>query len=162
MEITPTIRAELDRYLKEEGLSLIQFGHIAGMNRGAVSAIVSGNKSMSVNQLDLITEAMGLPEGHFYDLFIDNYIIDLQPNMRRIEPFLYRCAELDKLLLYEGVAEVEKYQHSERLAICHYRIFTIQVGDDQKRNLRAATIFKVFVELIYNRGYCQHFNENIR
>ncbi|KOS00942.1 DNA-binding protein, partial [Paenibacillus polymyxa] len=124
-----------------------------------------------------------LPEGHFYDLFIENYIIDHPPNMRRIEPFLFRCADLDKLnairrvvgaimdnllyspklfeiagellaqgrhaaalLLYEGVAEAEKYQHSERLAVCQYRIFTIQVGDDQSRNLKAATLFEPFVE----------------
>ncbi|ODB58016.1 helix-turn-helix transcriptional regulator [Paenibacillus polymyxa] len=183
MKHTPTIRAELDRYLQQEGLSLTQFGHIADMNRGAVSAIVTGNKPLSVNQLDRITEAMGLPEGHFYDLFIENYIIDHPPNMRRIEPFLFRCAELDKLdaisrvvgaimdnllyspklfeiaeellkqgrhaaalLLYEGVAEAEKYQHSERLAVCQYRIFTIQVGDDQSRNLKAATLFEPFVE----------------
>jgi transcriptional regulator with XRE-family HTH domain len=183
MEHTPTIRAELDRYLQQEGLSIAQFGQLAGMNRGIVSAIVTGNKSMSVNQLDLITEAMGLPEGHFYDLFIENYIIDHPPNMRRIEPFLFRCAELDKLdairrvvgaimdnllyspklfeiseellsqgrhsaafLLYEGVAEAEKYQHSESLAVCQYRIFTIQIGDDQSRNLKAAILFEPYVE----------------
>ncbi|QDY81943.1 helix-turn-helix transcriptional regulator [Paenibacillus polymyxa] len=183
MKHTPTIRAELDRYLQQEGLSMREFGHIAGMNRGAVSAIVSGNKSMSINQLDLITEAMGLPEGHFYDLFIENFIIDHPPNMRRIEPFLFRCAELDRLdairrvvgaimdnllyspklfeiaeellsqgknaaalILYEGVAETERYQHSERLAACQYRIFTIQIGDDQSQNLKAATLFEPFVE----------------
>ncbi|QDY86256.1 helix-turn-helix transcriptional regulator [Paenibacillus polymyxa] len=183
MKHTPTIRAELDRYLQQEGLSMTEFGHIAGMNRGAVSAIVSGNKSMSINQLDLITEAMGLPEGHFYDLFIENFIIDHPPNMRRIEPFLFRCAELGKLdairrvvgaimdnllyspklfeiaegllaqgrleaafILYEGVAEAERYQHSERLAVCQYRIFTIQVGEDQSRNLEAATLLEPFVE----------------
>ncbi|NEU24701.1 helix-turn-helix transcriptional regulator [Paenibacillus polymyxa] len=183
MEHTPTIRAELDRFLQQEGLSFSQFGHIADMNRGAVSAIVTGNKPLSIKQLDRITEAMGLPEGHFYDMFVENYIIDHPPNMRRIEPFLFRCAELDKLdairrvvgaimdnllyspklfeiaeglleqgrhaaalLLYEGVAEAEKYQHSERLAVCQYRIFTIQVGDDQRQNLRAATVFEVFVE----------------
>jgi transcriptional regulator with XRE-family HTH domain len=183
MKHTPTIRAELDRYLQQKGLSIAQFGQLAGMNRGIVSAIVTGNKSMSVNQLDLITEAMDLPEGYFYDLFIENYIIDTPPNMRRIEPFLFRCAELDKLdaisrvvgaimdnllyspklfeiaeellkqgrhaaalLLYEGVAEAEKYQHSERLAVCQYRIFTIQVGNDQSRNLKAATLFESFVE----------------
>ncbi|MGG1617892.1 transcriptional regulator [Paenibacillus sp. NRS-1782] len=183
MKHTPTIRTELDSYLQQEGWSLARFGQIAGMNRGAVSAILTRNKPMSVNQLDRITETMGLPEGHLYDLFIDNYIIDLPPNMRRIEPFLYRCAELDKLdairrvvgiimdnllysprlydiaetlfaqgrhaaalLLYEGVAEAEKYQHSERLAICHYRIFTIQIGDDQSRNLKAGTRFEPFVE----------------
>ncbi|WP_342416344.1 helix-turn-helix transcriptional regulator [Paenibacillus sp. FSL R10-2782] len=183
MKHTPTIRAELDKYLKQEGLSLTQFGNIAGINRGIVSGIVTGNSPISVNQLDLITEAMGLPEGFFYERFIDDYIIERSPNMRRIERLLYRCAELDKLdairrivgqimdnllyspklfeiaeallaqgrhaaalLLYENVAEVEKYQHSERLAVCQYRIFTIQIGDDQSRNLKAATIFEAFVE----------------
>ncbi|MFD1464244.1 transcriptional regulator, partial [Paenibacillus farraposensis] len=91
MKITPTIRAELDSYLQQEGLNFARFGKISGMNRGALSAIVSGNKPMSINQLDQITEAMGLPEGHFYDLFIENFIIDHPPNMRRIEPFLHRC-----------------------------------------------------------------------
>ncbi|MBO3286910.1 helix-turn-helix domain-containing protein [Paenibacillus sp. FSL M8-0228] len=183
MKHTPTIRAELDRYLQQEGLSIAQFGQLAGMNRGAVSAIVSGNKSMSVNQIDRITEAMGLPEGYFYDLFIENFIIDYPPNMRRIEPFLFRCAELDKLdairrvvgaimdnllyspklfeiaeelleqgrhaaalLLYEGVAEAERYQHSERLAICQYRMFKIQIRDDQERNLQAALQFESYVK----------------
>ncbi|WP_058830687.1 helix-turn-helix domain-containing protein [Paenibacillus polymyxa] len=183
MKHTPTIRAELDKYIQQKGLSLAQFGQLAGMNRGIISAIVTGNKSMSVNQLDRITEAMGLPEGEFYDLFIENFIIDHPPNMRRIEPFLFRCAELDRLdairrvvgaimdnllyspklfeiaegllsqgrhqaalLLYEGVAEAERYQHSERLAICQYRIFTIKIGDDQSQNVRAAAVFEAFVE----------------
>ncbi|WP_226000873.1 helix-turn-helix domain-containing protein [Paenibacillus sp. BJ-4] len=183
MKHTPTIRTELDSYLQQEGLSLSQFGQIAGMNRGAVSAIVSGNKPISINQLDCITKAMGLPEGYFYDLFVENYILDVPLNMRRIEPFLYRCVKLNKLdtirkvlgavmdnplyssklfeiaedlfaqgqheaalILYENVAEVEKYQHSERLALCQYRIFTIQVGDDQNQNCRAAAVFEAFVE----------------
>ncbi|MNW30380.1 hypothetical protein D3C74_72670 [compost metagenome] len=183
MNITPTIRAELEQFLQQEDLTLSQFGQIAGMNRGAVSAIVSGNKSMSVKQLDLITEAMGLPEGYYYDLFIENFIIDHPPNMRRIEPFLLRCAELDKLdairrvvgaimdnllyspklfeiaegllaqgrleaalILYEGVAEAEKYQHSERLAICQYRLFTIRVGDDQEKSYDAAVQFEPYIE----------------
>ncbi|QDY86234.1 helix-turn-helix transcriptional regulator [Paenibacillus polymyxa] len=183
MKITPTIRAELEQFLQQEDLTLSQFGHIAGMNRGAVSAIVSGNKPLSVKQLDLITEAMGLPEGYYYDLFIENFIIDHPPNMRRIEPFLFRCAELDKLdairrvvgaimdnllyspklfeiaegllaqgrleaalILYEGVAEAEKYQHSERLATCQYRIFKIQIRDDQERNFQSALQFEPFVK----------------
>ncbi|MFD1462474.1 transcriptional regulator, partial [Paenibacillus farraposensis] len=50
------------------------------------------------------------------------------------------------LILYENVAEVEKYQHSERLAICQYRMFTIQIGDDQNQNVRVAAVFEAFVE----------------
>ncbi|MEC0170631.1 helix-turn-helix transcriptional regulator [Paenibacillus graminis] len=49
-------------------------------------------------------------------------------------------------LLYEGVAESEKYQHSERLALCQYRLFKIALGKDQEANLRAAMHFEYFVE----------------
>ncbi|MGG1670837.1 transcriptional regulator, partial [Paenibacillus sp. NRS-1783] len=76
MKHTPTIRTELDSYLQQEGWSLARFGQIAGMNRGAVSAILTRNKPMSVNQLDRITETMGLPEGHLYDLFIARLLIN--------------------------------------------------------------------------------------
>lgn len=60
MKVTPTIRAELGQYLQQEDLNLSQFGQITGMNRGIISSIVTGNKSMSINQLDRITEAMGV------------------------------------------------------------------------------------------------------
>ncbi len=49
-------------------------------------------------------------------------------------------------LLYEHVSVSEKYQHSERLALCQYRLFLINIGDDQNRNLRAATLFECYVD----------------
>ncbi|MNW49134.1 helix-turn-helix protein [compost metagenome] len=183
MKHTPTISAEFEDYLKQNNMTLAQFAEYSGVHQRTLSNWVTQHRPVSVEQLDRITLAMDLPEGHLYDLYIENYIIDLPPNMRRIEPLLYRCAELDKLdairrmvghimdnplysprlfeiaeslfaqgrheaalILYENLAEVEKYQHSERLAVCQYRIFTIQIGEDQSRNLRAATIFEVFVE----------------
>ncbi|WP_283655714.1 MULTISPECIES: helix-turn-helix transcriptional regulator [unclassified Paenibacillus] len=183
MKHTPTILAEFEEYLKQNNLTLAQFAEFSGVHQRTLSNWITQHRPVSVQQLDRITLAMGLPEGYFYELYIENYIIDLPPNWRRIEPLLYRCGELDKLdairrmvghimdsplysprlydiaealfaqgrhaaalLLYENVAEVEKYQHSERLAICQYRIFTIQVGDDQNRNLKAATLFEPFIE----------------
>jgi transcriptional regulator with XRE-family HTH domain len=180
---TPTISAEFEDYLKQNDMTLSQFAEYSGVHQRTLSNWITQHRPISVQQLDRITVAMDLPEGYFYDLYIENYIIDLSPNFRRIEPLLYRCAELDKLdairrmvghimdnplyasrlfdvaealfeqgrhaaalPLYENVAEVEKYQHSERLATCQYRIFSIQVGDDQSRNLKAATLFEPFVE----------------
>lgn len=63
-----------------------------------------------------------------------------------------------RLPLYENVAEVEKYQHSERLATCQYRIFSIQVGDDQSRNLKAATLFLTFLSVDFklNKMYMEN------
>ncbi|MGW8958625.1 helix-turn-helix domain-containing protein [Paenibacillus sp. NPDC055715] len=183
MKHTPTIRAELEKYLRRKGLSMTKFGHISGLNPGTVSGIVTGNKPISMNQLDLITLGMEVPPDHFYECYIEECIIDEPLDWRRIGPLLYRCVQfnrldclqkvvsllLDKLIyppllfelaencfkhgyqeaaayLYENVAESDKYQHSERLAVCQYRIFTIQVGDDQRQNLNAATKFEDFVE----------------
>jgi transcriptional regulator with XRE-family HTH domain len=180
---TPTISAEFEYYLKQNDMTLSQFAEYSGVHQRTLSNWITQHRPVSVQQLDRITVAMDLPEGYFYDLYIENYIIDLSPNFRRIEPLLYRCAELDKLdairrmighimdnplyasrlfdvaealfeqgrhaaalPLYENVAEVEKYQHSERLATCQYRIFTIQVGADQSRNLKAAILFEPYVE----------------
>jgi transcriptional regulator with XRE-family HTH domain len=49
-------------------------------------------------------------------------------------------------ILYESVAESERYQHSERLAVCQYRLFIISIGQDQQANLRAAAIFEGYVD----------------
>ncbi|MFB5762787.1 transcriptional regulator [Paenibacillus medicaginis] len=145
---------------------------------------MSGNRVMALNQLDRITSVMELPEGYFYEQYIQEYLNEASPNWRRIRPFLYRCAELDKLdclrqtvgllldnlvyapilfetaedffhnnqdqaaaILYTCVAESETRQHSERLAMCHYRLFLLQIkSDDQTHNLHAATQFEPYVE----------------
>ncbi|MDY8022360.1 transcriptional regulator [Paenibacillus polymyxa] len=182
MEITPTIRAELEKFLKQNDMSKTEFGHTAGLNPGTVSGIITGNRSISVNQLDRITLAMELPADHFYDRYVEECVEEAPLNWRRISPFLYRCVELDRLdclervvfllldnpiyppllfevaedilkdghneaaaFLYKNVAESEKQQHSERLAVCQYRLFKLTIGKDQAINLEAANKFEPFV-----------------
>lgn len=179
---TTTIRSELDVHLKKTGLTINQFAEQSKINSGTLSTIIKGVRPIAVQQLDRMVSAMGLPEGSFYELYADECFA-YPLNWRRLKPFLYRCAELDKLeliqkvvrymtdnlayvpmlfdtaedlfnqgknsaaaIIYESVAESEKYQHSERLALCHYRLFTISLGHDQEKNLRAATKFEGFVE----------------
>ncbi|ETT56528.1 MULTISPECIES: helix-turn-helix transcriptional regulator [unclassified Paenibacillus] len=68
-------------------------------------------------------------------------------------PMLYEVAEglfqqghwPAAALLYENVSASEKYQYSERLATCQYRLFLIALGDDQSTNLRAATLFESYI-----------------
>lgn len=177
-----TIRAELADYLKKNGITINQFAEVSKVNSGTISNIINGNRYIAMQQLDRITKGMGLEEGGFYDMYVEECFIHSNPNWRRLRPFLYRCAELDKLecisrvigimmdslsytpslfdtaedffvqgkydaaaLLYRSVAESEKYQHSERLAFCQYRLFTIALGGDQDLNLRAAVQFEGFV-----------------
>ncbi|WP_339292519.1 helix-turn-helix transcriptional regulator [Paenibacillus sp. FSL W8-0187] len=179
---TTTIRSELDVHLKKTGLTINQFAEQSKINSGTLSTIIKGVRPIAVQQLDRMVSAMGLPEGSFYELYADECFA-YPLNWRRLKPFLYRCAELDKLeliqmvvrymtdnlayvpmlfdtaedlfnqgknsaaaIIFESVAESEKYQHSERLALCHYRLFTISLGHDQEKNLRAATKFEGFVE----------------
>ncbi|MEK5030441.1 helix-turn-helix transcriptional regulator [Paenibacillus sp. FSL R7-0302] len=55
---------------------------------------------------------------------------------------LWQAAEL----LYKNVSVSEKYQNSERLALCQYRLFRIAIGDDQARNLQAAHLFECYLD----------------
>ncbi|WP_246054323.1 helix-turn-helix domain-containing protein [Paenibacillus anaericanus] len=177
-----TIRAELEDYLKKNYITINQFAEVSGVNSGTLSSFINGNRSISIPKLDHITEGMGLKEGTFYDLYVDECFTHPSLNWRRLRPLLYRCAELDKLdcigrllemmtnnlsytpllfdiaedlfkqgqraaaaLLYERVAESEKYQHSERLALCQYRLFILALCKDHAKNLRAALRFEGFV-----------------
>ncbi|MFM9278611.1 helix-turn-helix domain-containing protein [Paenibacillus jiagnxiensis] len=179
-----TIRSEVEKFMEREQLSLSDLGRKTGLNVGTLSSIFTGGRIMSVNQLDRITSLMGLPEGHFYELYIQQDNMDAtQPNWRRLRPFIFRCAELNKLdciryatgwlldnivycpvlfdaaeellregkkeaaaILYESVAITEHSQHSERLALCQYRLFTIRLGEDQAQNLQVAAQFEPYVE----------------
>jgi len=173
----------IEKHLREKEYKLQQFADLSGINVGTLSAILKGNRTMSMNQLDQITSAMGVEKGYFYERYGVECFIDSAPHWRRLEPILYGCAELNKLdciekvviqvtddrsyiselfemaedlynkgmkqaalILYECVAECEKYQHSERLAMCQYRTFLINMGLDQKANRRSVSQFEPFVE----------------
>lgn len=97
MEAASTILTELEDYMKREALTISKFAARSGMNSGTLSNVIQGHRPIAMQQLDRITLAMDLPEGHFYDLYVDNYIINGAPDWRRIGPLLQRCAELDKL-----------------------------------------------------------------
>lgn len=183
LEAASTILTELEDYMKREALTISKFAARSGMNSGTLSNVIQGHRPIAMQQLDRITVAMNLPEGYFYDLYVDNYVINGAPDWRRIGPLLQRCAELNKLdsiqrvvqhimdkliyspmlfdtaeelfaqgrfaaaaLMYESVAEGERFQHSERLALCHYRLFTIGLSESQDANLHAANQFEPYVE----------------
>ncbi|MDY8022320.1 transcriptional regulator [Paenibacillus polymyxa] len=169
--------------MKQNELNITQFGLVAGINPGTVSGIVTGNRTLSVQQLDRITATLGHPKGHFYKNYIEEFLSATTPNIRRVRPLFYHCAELNMLdcieqvvnllmeklayadalftiaedffqqgkfaasiILYESVAVGEKKQHSERLALCQYRIFMAKQGDDQEINYQAAIQFEDYVE----------------
>ncbi|PCL93846.1 helix-turn-helix domain-containing protein [Paenibacillus lautus] len=68
-------------------------------------------------------------------------------------PMLFEMAEVffkeekykAAALLYECVAESEKFQHSERLALCHYRLFMVELSDNVDDNLKLAVSFEQYI-----------------
>ncbi|QOT11542.1 helix-turn-helix transcriptional regulator [Paenibacillus sp. JNUCC32] len=183
MEMTATIREQMEEFLHKNEMTINRFAEISEVNSGTLSNILNGNRPISMQQLDRITSGMGLEEGYFYELYIDECIFHATPDWRRLGPFLHRCAELGKLdcldkavrmtmdnisyspllfetaevffkegkheaavLLYRSVAESERFQHSERLALCQYRLFTLGLTDDQEMNSRAAVYFEPYID----------------
>ncbi|WP_019913527.1 helix-turn-helix domain-containing protein [Paenibacillus sp. HW567] len=180
---TATIRDSLALYLSQQGMSINQFSGQSGINSGTLSRILSGQQPIAMNHLERITTGMGLPEDHFYSLYVDECFYYSAPTWRRLRPFLVRSAELGRLdcveqvvqnllenltyasmlfevaeglfqeglwqaaaLLYKNVSASEKYQNSERLAVCQYRLFKIALGDDQSINSREAILFECYID----------------
>ncbi|MDU5946024.1 MAG: helix-turn-helix transcriptional regulator, partial [Paenibacillus macerans] len=94
MDSATTITTRLNDYMKQEGLSLSQFAQKIGLNIGTLSYILNGNRTLSIEQLDLITECMGLAKGYFYNQYFEEVLVESTPNWRRIKPFIYGCAEI--------------------------------------------------------------------
>ncbi|AUO06949.1 DNA-binding protein [Paenibacillus sp. lzh-N1] len=98
MEHTPTIRSTIETELKQRGYTFSSFSKISGINRGTFSTMLNSNppKPISVRQMDLITKALGYPEGWLYELYIDECFHEGKGHWKRIKPFLLRCVELGR------------------------------------------------------------------
>ncbi|MEK4852104.1 transcriptional regulator [Paenibacillus sp. FSL H7-0756] len=178
-----SIREELLAYMNSNQMIHSHFAELSGLNSGTLSRILKGKHPISMAQLAAITAGMKLPEDYFFEDYIEE-CFSFVVSMRRIRPFIFRSAELDRLdcleqvvnrlledlsyasllfefaellnrdnkhqaakILYRGVSEAEKYQHSERLALCQYRIFRIEIEEqhDLEEKLRAAAQFELYV-----------------
>lgn len=94
---TSTILEEVHSFIREHDLNLSQFSMRLKINAGTLSYILNGNRTLTIDHLDRISEIMGVPIGHYYEKYIEDYLKERNPNWRRVGPFLRRCAELDKL-----------------------------------------------------------------
>lgn len=80
--------------------------------------------------------------------------VDMLMDHLTYSSLLFDCAEelylkgytAAALIIYKKVAESEKYQHSERLSWCQYRIFMSSLNADQDNNLNCAIQFEPYVQ----------------
>lgn len=96
MKDTTTIYEKPDKFFKKEGVIPQIIAGNTGVTADMFSEILQNNRPISVEKLDQVTAANGLPEGIFYDYFINECFIFAVPHWRRIKPFLLRCAELSR------------------------------------------------------------------
>ncbi|WP_434748786.1 helix-turn-helix domain-containing protein [Paenibacillus amylolyticus] len=77
------------------------------------------------------------------------------------EEFYHAGKRKPATLLYETIAESEKMQHSERLALCQYRLFKLGLTSDQQRNVIIAAQFEYYVDRLDERYQLDALNELI-
>ncbi|AQZ47674.1 putative DNA-binding protein [Paenibacillus larvae subsp. larvae] len=176
------LRVELEKAIAETGCTLSSLAEYGGLSIGNLSASLQHKgklRPITMKQLDTLTEALGLPEGHYYEYYLAEVSHNNKVSIPRMKSFLIRCAELGKtdlimnaihilvehpkytellfsvveelylnglveesLLFYEEIIQEEKYNHSDRLAISHYRIFRASIGSDAEENYKAVILLK--------------------
>lgn len=97
-----------------------------------------------IGDLDLIHKAVGL--------LLDNLMYS-QVLFEIAEDFYKSNKKEVAVIIYENVALSEKNQHSERLALCQYRLFMCRLKYDQEKNYQTAIQFELFVDRL--DGYDQ-------
>ncbi|QKS55505.1 XRE family transcriptional regulator [Paenibacillus barcinonensis] len=101
-----SIREELLNYIEENQMLVYHFAEISGINSGTLSRFINGSQLIPIKALDRMTYTMGLEEGTFYDLYVDELLIDPSTDWRRLRPFLIRCSQLNKLTCIEKIVDL--------------------------------------------------------
>ena len=84
------------------------------------------------------------------------------PMLFELTEELYHAERFDAArLIYQSIADSEKLQHSERLALCQYRLFCLSLSDNQDDNLLACIQFEPYLERLEERYQLSAFNELI-
>jgi transcriptional regulator with XRE-family HTH domain len=100
--------------------------------------------------------------------YVEKIIKNMLDNLNYI-PLLFDMAEEFRqagkkeaaILIYECISESERAQHSERLALCQYRLFMLKLTEDQVNNLIVVTSFEPYVERLEEEYQLDAINEVI-
>lgn len=92
---------------------------------------------VELNRLDCIREIV--------NLLLDNLMYS--QTLFEVAEELFQAGKYEAAeILYENVADSERKQHSERLAMCQYRLFKIRIGKDQMLNFKNVCQFEPYVD----------------
>ncbi|WP_176560249.1 helix-turn-helix transcriptional regulator [Brevibacillus dissolubilis] len=91
------LRQNIQVLLEAKDWKRKQLAKASGLDRVTISNILNSKQTMQLNQLDAITQAFELPQGHFYDYFIAECCNDqgrLRPG--KLGEFVLKCSLLNK------------------------------------------------------------------
>ncbi|MCL6603770.1 MAG: hypothetical protein K6T94_12920 [Paenibacillus sp.] len=153
MAANSTIRSEIESFMVEQGLTMQGFADKSGVNRGTLSAIINRNppRKISVRELDHITMGMGLSEGTFYPLYLEECFVEAVPHWRRLRPYFMSCAQLGRMDCIERLLELLADDLSHLPEIFTTAELLMVEGYKEA----AAALYKVVVE-------CEKFNYSER
>ncbi|MEV3436672.1 hypothetical protein ABND63_18890 [Paenibacillus larvae] len=98
MDSRIALRVEIENAIVKSVYTLSSLSEYSGLSIGNLSTSLQKKKlrPITLKQLDTLTEALGLPEGHYYDLYLAECSNNNRVSIPRIKSFLIRCAELGK------------------------------------------------------------------
>jgi len=81
-------------------LSRSDLANKSGVHLSEISRILNGKQSLSIKNLDLLTEALALPQGSLYGDYIQECFNESGTlNRRKSKQFILRCASMDNALI---------------------------------------------------------------
>lgn len=98
----PAISGSLIKCIEDEldlqGLTLNDLAQRSGINRGILTKVFTSipPKSLSINQLDLISLTLHKPEGWLYELYTIACFEEGRVHWKRLKAFLLRCVDLNR------------------------------------------------------------------
>ncbi len=91
------MRQHIQNLLSLRGLRRKDLAEMSGIDRVTISNILNNKQTFRLHQLDVITAALELPIGHFYDYFIAECCNDLgRLRPGKLGEFVHRCLEIGK------------------------------------------------------------------
>ncbi len=93
-----SLRAEVERHIRENGYSLHRLGELTGIHEGSLSEILNGDppRAMTIGHLDAMAAAFGHAPGWLYELYPEECLSEGKISRPRLIPYLVRCAEIGK------------------------------------------------------------------
>ncbi|MFJ7934604.1 hypothetical protein [Sporosarcina sp. NPDC096371] len=141
-------------YMQKKNLSRTDLALHSEIPISDISRIFNHKQPLNMQKLDAITDALGLPEGHFYSFYVEEcFNKNGHLDKRRSEQFLYKCVILghkkhsDKIIS----AMLEEKSKTIRNKNLTYIFFIAEKLFKEGRETEALSLYEVFIDNEPNR-----------